>query len=59
MGGVFLMGICICACLDLIWKNSVEEKLTNTKSKIWRLRGKTKDYVVTNANGVLEMVNEA
>ena len=53
------MGVCICACLDLIWKNSVEESLTQTKSKVWRLRGKTKEYVETNANGVLEMVNDA
>ena len=59
MGGVFLMGVCICACLDLIWKNGVEESLTNTKGKVWRLRGKTKEYVETNADGVLEMVNDA
>ena len=54
-----LMGVCICACLDLIWKNSVEESLTSTKGKVWRLRGKTKEYVETNADGVLEMVNDA
>ena len=59
IGGVLLMGVCICSCLDVIWKNSVEESLTNTKGKVWRLRGKTKEYVVTNADGVLEMVNDA
>lgn len=52
------MGACICSMINLIWKNQIEERIDSIKAKIWRLRGKNKEYVHTNAPGIIEMVNE-
>lgn len=57
-GGIFSMGACICLMINLVWKNSIEEQVDTIKSKIWKLRGKNKEYVQTNAPGIIEMVSE-
>jgi hypothetical protein len=52
-------GVVLCILILIVYKSGISEQLTNdVKLRIWKLRGKTKDYVKENAPSVLEMVDE-
>mmetsp|Transcript_11056 Transcript_11056/g.18489 ORF Transcript_11056/g.18489 Transcript_11056/m.18489 type:complete len:467 (-) Transcript_11056:34-1434(-) len=52
-------GVCICMCLLLIYKSSIEEQIDDMRIKMRKVKGKPKDYVKENAPQVLEMVQLA
>ena len=55
--GAFLtLGTCICCCLNLMFKQGIQEELDSVRHRLWRLRGKSKDYLDENAPNVLEFV---
>lgn len=55
---IFCMGGCVCLSINMIWKTSIEERIDSARAKIWKLRGKNKEYVNANAPGIVEMVSE-
>lgn len=55
-GGFLTIGTCICCCLNLMYKQGIQEELDSVRHRLWRLRGKSKDYLDENAPNVLEFV---
>jgi len=52
----FGFGFSICCCLNICFKTGIEEQIDLIKYKVWKLRGKSKEYIQQNAPEVLEFV---
>jgi len=57
--GLLGFGALMCSCFLLSYKGSIEEIVTTTKSKMWKLKNKSREYIDSNAPGVYEMIKTA
>ena len=56
--GFFFIGVSICICLNGLFKTNMEESIEAIKLRLWKLKGKTKQYVKENAEEVLKHVKK-
>ena len=52
-------GLCTCCVLLLVYRTTVEEEMSELTRTMWKLKGKSKDYLKENAPQTLELVATA
>lgn len=57
--GILGFGLCTCCVLLLVYRTTLEEEMTDLTSSMWKLKGKSKDYLKENAPQALELVSTA
>lgn len=56
IGSFLVFGCILCACLNACYRQGAEEELVLVKAHLWKLRGKSREYVQANAPDVLVFV---
>ena len=57
--GVLGFGLYTCCVLLLVYRTTLEEEMTDLTRSMWKLKGKSKDYLKENAPQALELVATA
>ena len=57
--GILGFGIFTCCLLLLIYRSTLEEEMTDLTRLMWKLKGKSKEYLQENAPQALELVETA